>query len=189
MDGALRPGLDPAGGDGPNGRMKTAIPALFAILAGWLAVAPVAAFGDGVSASGLPLPRFVSLRGHEVNLRAGPGLQYPIEWVYRRQGLPLEIVAEYKTWRRVRDWQGDQGWVHQSMLAGKRTFLIINADQTLRAKPDVEARAVAILSEGVVGELSACPKTHSWCEVDVDGYGGWVPRGTIWGLLDGETLN
>ncbi|HEC14175.1 MAG TPA: hypothetical protein ENI72_00310, partial [Rhodospirillales bacterium] len=74
--------------------------------------------------SGLPLPRFVSLRVNEVNMRTGPGVQYPIEWVYSRQYLPMEVIAEYSTWRKVRDWQGGQGWVHQSMLGGRRSFIV-----------------------------------------------------------------
>ncbi len=141
------------------------------------------------AASGLALPRFVSVRGHEVNLRTGPGLQYPIDWVYRRQGLPLEVVAEYKTWRRVRDWEGAQGWVHQSMLAGKRTFLVIDAAQMLRAEPVPTARAIARLSEGVVGELAACPEAQAWCEVNVDGFSGWLEKGAFWGLLKDEAFD
>ena len=84
--------------------------------------------------TGLPLPRFVSLRAGEVNLRTGPGVQHPVDWVYHRQNLPLEIIAEYGTWRKIRDWQGTQGWVHQSMVGAKRTFIITGGTRTLRRK-------------------------------------------------------
>ena len=70
--------------------------------------------------TGLPLPRFVTLRANEVNLRSGPGTRYPIDWVYRRSGMPVEIIDEFDTWRRIRDWQGTEGWVHQSMVQGRR---------------------------------------------------------------------
>ncbi len=90
--------------------------------------------------TGLPLPRFVSLRAREVNLRIGPGVQYPVDWVYLRQNLPVEIVAEYGTWRKIRDWQGTQGWVHQSMVSGTRTFIVTGQERTIRRKGDAKAR-------------------------------------------------
>ena len=83
-------------------------------------------------AAGLPLPRYVSLRATKVNMRTGPGFQYPVELEYRRQFLPIEIIAEYGTWRKVRDWQGAQGWVHQNMLSGRRTFIVTEEVRTVR---------------------------------------------------------
>src|SRR5437660_12925684 len=74
--------------------------------------------------SGRPLPRFASLRSDEVNVRTGPGTRYPVDWVFKRKGMPVEIVAEYENWRKIRDWQGASGWVHQSLLTGKRGFII-----------------------------------------------------------------
>src|SRR5919204_606278 len=74
--------------------------------------------------SGLPLPRFASLRSDEVNVRTGPGTRYPVDWVFKRKGMPVEIVAEFENWRKIRDWQGASGWVHQSLLTGKRSFII-----------------------------------------------------------------
>lgn len=71
---------------------------------------------------GLPLPRFASLRADKTNMRTGSGVRYPIDWVYQRPGLPVEIIAEYGNWRKVRDWLGAQGWAHQSMPSGKRYF-------------------------------------------------------------------
>ncbi len=74
--------------------------------------------------TGLPLPRYVSLRAEEVNMRTGPGVRYPVDWVYKRRNLPVEIIAEFGTWRKIRDVEGAQGWIHQSMLSNRRTFSV-----------------------------------------------------------------
>lgn len=140
------------------------------------------------SASGLALPRFVSISGHEVNLRAGPGLQYPIDWVYRLKGLPLEVIAEYKTWRKVQDWDGTQGWVHQNMLAGKRTFIVIDGPHPIATKPSDNQTIVASAAAGVVGELISCEAKSEWCRVKADGFEGWLKREHFWGIADGETV-
>ena len=107
--------------------------------------------------TGLPLPRFVSLRVGEVNLRTGPGVQYPVDWVYLRQNLPVEIVAEYGTWRKIRDVQGAQGWIHQSMLSGARFVTITGQMRTLRRQADAKSRPVARIEPGAIGELLNCP--------------------------------
>lgn len=138
--------------------------------------------------SGLPLPRFVSLRSSEVNLRTGPGVQYPVDWVYNRQKLPVEVIAEYDTWRKIRDWQGTQGWVHQSMLTGQRTVIIIGDTRTLRLKPEAESAAIAQAEASVIGKLLQCPNQLEWCKVDVDGFEGWIRRVEIWGLHRNELV-
>jgi len=141
-----------------------------------------------VSGSGLPLPRFVSLRAGEVNLRSGPGVQYPVEWVYRKSGLPLQVIAEYKTWRKVSDWQGSQGWVHQTMLSSKRNFIITGRTRTLLAKKEHNARSVARLQANVTGRLISCPEGSEFCHIEVEGFEGWLKRGDFWGVLKGESL-
>jgi len=141
-----------------------------------------------VSGSGLPLPRFVSLRAGEVNLRTGPGVQYPVEWVYRKSGLPLEVIAEYKTWRKVRDWEGSQGWVHQTMLSAKRGFIVTGGNRDIRAKSDTKARTVARVQTGVSGQLVACPSDTDFCRVEVEGFEGWLNRADFWGVLKGEAF-
>ncbi|MDH5188563.1 MAG: SH3 domain-containing protein [Rhodospirillaceae bacterium] len=141
------------------------------------------------SASGLPLPRFVSISGHEVNLRTGPGLQYPIEWVYRLKGLPLEIIAEYKTWRKVRDWEGAQGWVHQTMLNGKRAFIITNGPHPIYKNPENASKLIARAETGVVGELLNCEEKSQWCRVKADGFEGWLKRESFWGVMNEESVN
>ena len=136
--------------------------------------------------TGLPLPRFVSLRAGEVNLRTGPGVQYPVDWVFHRQHLPVEIIAEYGTWRKVRDWQGTQGWVHQSMVSGLRTLIITGNKRTVRRKADFQSPPVAILEAGVIGKLLSCPDLNGWCRVDVAGNKGWLRRVDFWGVLKNE---
>jgi len=136
--------------------------------------------------TGLPLPRFVSLRAEEVNLRTGPGTRYPIDWVYRRRGLPVEIIDEFDTWRRIRDWQGTEGWVHQSMVQGQRGLLVTGKRHTLRRRPEAAAPGVALVEAGVVGVLERCEA--EWCEVTLGSYSGWLERDAFYGLYPGEKL-
>jgi SH3-like domain-containing protein len=140
------------------------------------------------SNTGLPLPRFASLKTDEVNLRSGPGLRYPIEWVYKRRELPVEIQREFEVWRLVSDEDGVKGWVHQATLVGRRTFIVKDAEQTLRddAKPD--ASPVARLKPGVVGRIRSCEANADWCQVQVGDYRGWLQRGMFWGTYPGEAI-
>ncbi len=138
--------------------------------------------------TGLPLPRFVSLRADEVNLRTGPGLRFPIEWVYTRKNLPVEIIAEYNVWRKVRDWQGTEGWVYESMLSSRRMMVVMDKPRKLLASDNGHARTVAIIDPGVIGRLVHCPGGDPYCQVDIDGIQGWLPRGQIWGVLPGERV-
>jgi len=136
--------------------------------------------------TGLPLPRFVSLRAAEVNVRTGPGTRYPIDWVYQRRGMPVEIVDEFDTWRRIRDWQGTEGWVHQSMVQGQRGILVTGKRHTLRRRPVPDSPGVALVDAGVVGVLHRCQ--GAWCEVSVAGFSGWLERDAFYGLYPGEAL-
>jgi len=138
--------------------------------------------------SGLPLPRFVSLRAEVVNMRTGPGVQYPVEWVYKRNGLPVEIISEYDTWRKVRDWQGTQGWIHQSMLYGKRKFIVIGSERMVRRSASSDSAARAILESGVIGKVIECKKPSSWCKIEVDSITGWLRRVDVWGIYRGEEI-
>ncbi|MBL8658623.1 MAG: SH3 domain-containing protein [Rhodospirillales bacterium] len=135
------------------------------------------------------MSRYASLRASEVNLRVGPGEQYPIAWVYHRPGLPLEITAEFDVWRHVRDWQGEEGWVHSNMLSTQRTVIVIDGVQSLRKKPSDASAVVATAETGVVARLLRCPKGTPWCQIEVDGMRGWAPRVHIWGIQKGETVD
>ena len=133
-------------------------------------------------ASGLPLPRFVSIKSDAANVRRGPGPDFPLLWQYQRRNLPLEVVAEYDDWRRVRDHQGEEGWMNAPLLSGARTVIVRRSAHavTLRAAPDATGGVVALVQPGVVGTLEACK--GDWCEVEVGRYDGWLPRNQIWGV-------
>jgi len=138
--------------------------------------------------TGLPLPRFASLRADEANVRAGPGTRYPIEWVFRRKGMPVEIVAEYENYRKIRDWQGASGWVHQSLLTGKRSFIIPAKPASLHKTPAKAAEVIAKLEPEVTGEIRSC--TGDWCRVRVSsGVSGWLERTELWGVYKSEPIN
>lgn len=143
------------------------------------------------SASGLPLPRYVSLKSGRINVRRGPGDDYPIEWVFEKKGLPVEITAESDRWRRIRDREGDTGWVWHSMLDGRRTAIVENTSGSgmpiaLHAEPDPSAPVVAFAEPGVVAQLAACK--GRWCELKASGYEGWVERAALWGIYPDENF-
>ncbi len=150
------------------------------------------ASGSGGGVTGLPLPRFVSLRADEVNLRTGPGIRYPIDWVYKRQGLPVEIIDEFEAWRRVRDREGTSGWVHQSTLSAERTAIVTGERRALRQKAEANSPAVAWLEPGVIVKLERC--AGEWCEATAKddagtSYRGWLLKGEIWGVYPDETID
>jgi SH3-like domain-containing protein len=136
--------------------------------------------------TGLPVPRFVSLDADRVHLRYGPGMDYPVSWVLARKGLPVEIIAEFDTWRKVQLHDGDSGWVHSSLLSSRRTVMIKNAIAELRRTPDDDARVVLRAEPGVIGELLDCE--HDWCRVEIQGRRGWLRRHAFWGVLPDEVL-
>lgn len=165
---------------------RVLLPALLFLFAA-AATAP-ASLKAAPEGTGLPLPRYVSLRADEANLRAGPGVQYPVEWVYHRQEMPVEVVAEYHTWRKVRDWQGSQGWVHQSILSSNRTVIVTGGLRTLRKKADSQSLPVARAEANAVGKLLSCPEDSTWCEVDLGGHKGWLRKVEFWGVYPGEVV-
>lgn len=138
--------------------------------------------------SGLPLPRFVSLRSDEVNLRTGPGVRYPVDWIYTRRDLPVEVIAEFETWRKIRDWQGTEGWVHQSMLAARRMVVVVGGQRRLRAEPDDKAISLALVDPNVTGRLLGCPRGKSYCRVEIENIQGWLKRDEFWGVYQTEYI-
>lgn len=142
---------------------------------------------SGPRPTGLPLPRFASLRSSEANMRAGPGIRYPVEWVYRRRGLPVKIIAEFDTWRKVQDWRGTVGWMHRSMLSGRRMAIVAVKDLIVLRKPRPGAPAVARVERGVIARLRRC--RNAWCRIEAGGLTGWVPQVAIWGTEPGEVFD
>ncbi|MBX3578242.1 MAG: hypothetical protein KF723_13630 [Rhizobiaceae bacterium] len=140
--------------------------------------------------SGLPLPRFVSLKSGRVNSRIGPGTSYAVDWLYLKPGLPMEIIQEYDNWRKVRDSDGAEGWVNQSLLSGKRTAIAApwqrskGANIDLYAQPNRSANRVAAVEPGVIGTLETCD--GEWCRATFGGHTGWVAQAQLWGAYPGE---
>ncbi len=141
---------------------------------------------EGKGVSHLPLPRFASLRSDEVNMRAGPGTRYPIQWVLTREGMPVDITAEYEVWRRVRDAEGDEGWVHRNGLSGKRMALAAGVHD-LHDDADDASAIVAHLEDGAMGQLLSCKK--DWCRLKFEGIKGYLHKSEFWGAYPGETFN
>jgi SH3-like domain-containing protein len=135
------------------------------------------------------LPRFASLRSDDVNMRAGPGTRYRIDWVYKRRDLPVEIEREFDVWRWVRDPDGIQGWVHQATLMGRRNFIVQKSEVTLRSEASDTGAAVAILQPGVIGRIRSCEASSDWCNVQAGSYRGYLRRQQFWGLLPSEAIN
>lgn len=146
--------------------------------------APLSAAEQRGQVTNLPLPRFVSMKASEGNVRRGPSLSHRIDWVYKRRDLPLRITAEHGHWRRVEDRDGMGGWVHYSLLSGVRTVLVEQDMLPLHGKPDPKAPVVARLELGVVARLGEC--TLEWCELRSGGYTGWAPKVRLWGVEPGE---
>jgi len=146
--------------------------------------------------TGLPVPRFVSLKSDRVNLRQGPGTEYPTAWVFRRAGLPVEVIKEFESWRQVRDAEGTTGWVLGSMLSGRRTAVILpwevkagQAQQTLAALRDDDserAGAVAQVEAGVLASIITCD--GRWCRVSVGGFRGYIEQTKLWGAYKDEVI-
>jgi SH3-like domain-containing protein len=153
------------------------------VLAGFLFVASLPVLGADKA---LPVPRFVSLRSDPVNVRTGPGERYPIDWVFNRKDLPVEIVAEFENWRKIRDVEGAEGWVHQRMLVGRRSILVRDKIRELHRKPQPEAEVVARLEPNVIAKLIECQ--GPWCRVEAQGIAGWLRRGEVWGVYPNETV-
>jgi SH3-like domain-containing protein len=138
-----------------------------------------AADGEEVKES-RQLPRFVSIRSKEINLRTGPGERYPIDWVLRAKGWPLQVVAEYENWRRVKDWDGNMGWVHRAMLSNTRAGVVQVEITTLRRAPDETGTPIAQVQKRTHAQIKKCE--NNWCDVKfASDERGWLPAQTLWG--------
>jgi SH3-like domain-containing protein len=156
-----------------------------ALIIGLLSSGPAMAADRG-SVTNLPLPRFVSMKASEGNVRRGPSLSHRIDWVYKRRNMPLQITAEHEHWRRVQDRDGAGGWVHYSLLSGVRTAIVEVDLLNLYARPDSSTQVNAQLALGVVAEVREC--LPDWCELSAGGYRGWARKGSYWGVLPQEVF-
>ena len=131
--------------------------------------------------TGLKLPRFGSIKASVANLRRGPGLRYPIEWVYHHRDLPVKITREFGDWRHLQMPDGTRGWMHRALLSRRRTFIIVAPRTMLRGSPSDTAAPVARLQRGVTGKVRHCALNSRWCEVEAKGFSGFTHRADIWG--------
>lgn len=140
-----------------------------------------------VQGSGLPVPRFVTLKSDTVNMRVGPGREYPLSWVYKKKNLPVKVIAEFDVWRKVIDHEGTTGWVHSQLVTLKRYALIQSRLTKLYRKADFDSPVVAVADKGVIIELQICEA--QWCRIATQDLRAFVRREDIWGILENETLN
>jgi SH3-like domain-containing protein len=142
------------------------------------------------SSSGLPVPRFVSLKPDKVNVRAGPTRNHDVAWQFTRSGLPVEITAESDNWRRIRDWEGSEGWVYHSLLSGRRTAMVISKHKDelvpLFGSADDHGAVLARLQPGVQASVRKC--TGKWCHIGGSGFDGWIAQERLWGVYPNETV-
>jgi SH3-like domain-containing protein len=165
------------------------------VLAGGLLGASVSsgfsAKDSAATTTGLPVPRYVSLKSDHVNVRAGPTKDNDVAWIYTRSGLPVEITAEFKNWRRVRDSEGSEGWVYHSLLSGRRTAVVMmkrkDALAPIYDSADQTSAIAARLQVGVVAQVKKC--TSSWCHVSGNGFDGWIQQERLWGVYADERVD
>ena len=136
------------------------------------------------------LPRFVSLRDETVNARSGPGTKYPIDWVYKQKSAPVEVIAEYESWRRIRDWQGSESWVKSQLLTRKRFAKVITpGENNIYAKDNYKSKIIARVEDDVIGEIKKCPADNDFCLISFGNYEGWISRQNIYGVYDKEIID
>lgn len=166
---------------------------ILAIALAYIGVAASHASDSTRTANALPVPRFVSLKTDRVNVRAGPTKDHDVAWVYTRAGLPVEITGEFENWRRVRDSAGDEGWVYQSLLSGRRTVTVApfakDKDQLLPlyGGPAADGTVVAQLQVGVLAAVKNCSGT--WCRISGEGFDGWIEQNRLWGVYPNEKID
>jgi SH3-like domain-containing protein len=169
--------------------MRHAKRALFVMMFAAAAAATARADATG-GASGLPVPRFVSLKADKVNVHIGPAKTYEVKWVYQRAGLPVEITAEFENWRRIRDADGTEGWIYHSLLSGRRTGQVIAKSKDMlvpvHEKTDGDSTVLAKLEPGVLGAVKRC--NDGWCRISGKGYDGWIQQVRLWGVYPNEKV-
>lgn len=177
-------------GDAKDGGRMTMARAAFTILVlGFLLGAGLgngAAFAAGKRGpvTNLPLPRFVSMKSAEGNVRRGPSLTHRVDWVFKHENLPLQIVAEYGHWRRVQDAEGQGGWMHYSLLSGARYVVVQEDNARLYLTPNDAAATRAIAERGALARLGPCEP--DFCEISAQGAKGWAKKSDLWGVFSDE---
>lgn len=161
---------------------------VFVVFLCFFIVPPAFSQSEAFRSTPYPLPRFVSTGDETVYVRTGPGRQFPLKWVYQRSGIPVEIILEYEHWRKIRDFDGDIGWVHKSLLSGGRTaFIAFDADVAMYESRSINSDLSAILKPSIVVEVARC--NANMCKVEVQNISGWVLQKQLWGVYEGEKFD
>ena len=174
--------------------LSSCIAFTIAVMAALPVAAPAYAQGAAKGSSGLPLPRFVSLKSKKVNIRIGPSTDYAVSWMYMKTGTPMEIIQEYDNWRRVRDAEGTEGWVNQALLSGERTAIAApwmrgkgqDIFVNMRREAQATSAVIAKLQPGVMIKIKEC--NGDWCRSEASGTEGWIAQAEIWGAYPGEAF-
>ena len=166
--------------------MKRIVFALMAVVC----MAVSARAQDSDEDAGKNLPRMVSFRSNHINARTGPGSRYPIEWIYKQKNAPVEIIAEFELWRKIRDWDGSETWVHKAMLTNKRWIKMTKPGvANIYAKPQEDARIVAKVEDQTIGKIEKCPDQKEFCLIKFSTIEGWVNRKDFYGVYPQEVIN
>ncbi|WP_350335805.1 SH3 domain-containing protein [Coralliovum pocilloporae] len=165
---------------------------VFVLLAGLFLADHTYAQQTKVGPSGLPLPRYVSIKSGAANVRIGPSRDHQVSWVFTRPGWPVEVIQEFDNWRRIRDADGAEGWVFHSLLSGARTALVVpwekdTYQEALRSDAKDDASIVAWMEPKVLVHISEC--TGKWCYISVQTYDGWIRQDRLWGVYQDEQVN
>lgn len=172
-------------------RLNRPVRAVLVAVALLSGISAAVAAGETGSASGLRVPRYVSLKSDRVNVRAGPTKDHDVAWVFTRSGLPVEITAEFENWRRIRDWEGAEGWVYHSLLSGRRTAVVMPRSKDdlvpLNESPETTGSVTAKLQSGVIAAVRRC--NGSWCRVAGEGFDGWIRQERLWGVYPSEKID
>ncbi len=139
---------------------------------------------DGTA--GLPVPRFASVKSKEANVRTGPGKRYPIKWVFVRRDMPVEIIEEFEFWRKIRDIQGDEGWIHKSQLSGQRTAMVKGNNTKMYSDSSIKSGVKGVIENGVIVKIKSCEE--GFCKADVSDISGYIESSTLWGVYFGEEV-
>lgn len=148
---------------------------------------------DNFNNSGLPIPRFISLRNDKVFVRTGPALRYPIKWIFQSKNMPVEVIQEFDTWRQIRDYEGKEGWIHKSLTRGQRFGLIKPNKKNekdlvvMTKKPEENSKPIALFEKNVIVKLEECNETH--CKALKSGYKGWIERKFLYGIYEDEKFD
>ena len=136
--------------------------------------------------TGLEIPRFISLKSDNTNIRIGPSKNYPIVIKFIQKNYPLKVIDEYDEWRKVKDFKNNTGWVHKSLISGKRSGLILsNNNQAIKALNTINGKVIGLIGEGNIVSINKCD--IDWCFVSFMSYKGWVNKKNIWGVKQNET--